>query len=143
MHLRPPEKQDVFRLIELFNQLGYPSDADALLARLESRMHADYCQLFVAEVEGTIAGVIVLNLIQPLHEPGKWGMISALVVDQALRSGGVGAALLEHAERHAKYVGCTHVELSSNESRTRAHQFYQRQGYAEVRKRFVKKFKAN
>ncbi|ABU77178.1 hypothetical protein ESA_01924 [Cronobacter sakazakii ATCC BAA-894] len=35
--------------------------------------------------------------------------------------------------------GCTQIELSSSESRVRAHHFYDAQGYREVRKRFVKR----
>ncbi|HEX7688855.1 MAG TPA: GNAT family N-acetyltransferase [Burkholderiaceae bacterium] len=48
--------------------------------------------------------------------------------------------MLAAAEDRARAAGCSHVELSSNERRTRAHAFYEREGFAEVRRRFVKRF---
>lgn len=59
-------------------------------------------------------------------------------MDDAQRSGGIGAALLLAAEAFAREQGCAQLELSSNVARTRAHRFYERQGYREKRMRFVK-----
>ena len=97
---------------------------------------------FVIKDEANVIGVLVLNFIEPLHESCRWAVISALVVDESIRGAGAGAALLEHAENEAIRSGCAHIELSSSESRTRAHQFYLRHGFIEIRKRFVKKYVA-
>jgi GNAT superfamily N-acetyltransferase len=138
--IRSAESRDSEKLVELFQQLGYANDVSTLAERLQTRFVGVEDQVFVAEAEDKILGALVVNYIRPLHEKGIWAMISALVVDQSIRSKGVGAALLEHTERHAIEIGCTHIELSSSESRTRAHEFYVRHGFAEVRKRFVRRY---
>ena len=140
LHLRIAESHDAGRIAELFLQLGYANTGTELKERLAERFADSADRICVAEQGGRVEGVIVLNYILPFHAEGKWAMISALVVDQALRSSGVGAALLAHAEAHALAAGCSRVELSSNESRTRAHAFYLKRGFAEVRKRFVKRY---
>ena len=75
----------------------------------------------------------------PLHENGAWGVISALVVDELYRGAKIGERLLLEAEHFAESRGCTQIELSSSERREQAHKFYQKNGYQEVRKRFVKR----
>ena len=138
MLVRAATQEDAAAVAGLLGQLGYPSSAGEVAARLAARGGAAVLA-FVAEADGRLAGVIVLNLIEPLHVEGRWAIVSALVVDEARRGTGVGAVLLAEAERFARAQGCTQVELSSNESRTRAHAFYRQQGFEEVRKRFVKK----
>ena len=132
---------DAEALAALFGQLGYPACADEVRVRLAARSGPcahNFARTLVAEHAGVVAGVIVLNLIEPVHVPGRWAMVSALVVDAALRGAGVGARLLDEAEQYARGQGCSRIELSSSEGRTGAHLFYERQGYGEVRKRFVK-----
>jgi GNAT superfamily N-acetyltransferase len=45
---------------------------------------------------------------------------------------------LSAAEQFAMQHGCSQIELSSSIARTRAHMFYERNGYEEKRMRFVK-----
>jgi|SRR5476649_1473766 len=94
--------------------------------------------VLVVEVEEKVCGVVVINLIYPIHETGAWCVTSALAIDEIYRGGGIGHKLFSEAERIAIDIGCTQTELSSNESRTKTHNFYQNNGYREVRKRFVK-----
>ncbi|WP_105590447.1 GNAT family N-acetyltransferase [Cronobacter sakazakii] len=138
MIIRHATIDDVPALCRLFEQLGYTialRDVIAMLAHSE----AIGSRVLVAETAGKPCGAIVLHVIQPLHETGKWGLISALIVDETLRGAGTGARLLEAAHDEARAQGCTQIELSSSESRVRAHHFYDAQGYREVRKRFVKR----
>ncbi|WP_256922703.1 GNAT family N-acetyltransferase, partial [Klebsiella pneumoniae] len=74
----------------------------------------------------------------PVHENRLWALISALVIEESSRGSGIGQQLLHAAERLARDKQCAHIELSSSEKRIRAHQFYENNGYKEVRKRFVK-----
>lgn len=135
--VRAARPGDAPALAALFGQLGYPSTTDAVRSRLAAA-GADRAQILVAEAQGRAVGVIVVSLVAPLHVAGPWALVSALVTDEAARGSGVGAALLEEAERFARERGCIRMELSSSEYRTRAHVFYLRHGFAEMRKRFVK-----
>ena len=138
MTIREAASADVERIAALFGQLGYPNDAAQLARRLAAVPAGDTMRVLVAQEGDTVAGVAVVHVMAPLHVPDRWALLSALVVDDAQRSGGIGAALLQAAEAFAREHGCAQLELSSNVARTRAHRFYERQGYREKRMRFVK-----
>lgn len=137
--IRPAHLDDAAALSELFGQLGYPSSEQELRARLETRCGAGHAVSLVAELDGLVAGVVTLHLLEPLHVPARWALVSSLVVRDGLRARGIGAALMAAAEGLAWDAGCSLVELSSSERRTGAHAFYAHQGFEEVRKRFVKR----
>lgn len=80
----------------------------------------------------------MVNFITPIHENGLWALISALVIAESSRGAGIGRKLLIASEQIALDKGCSQIELSSSERRTRAHKFYENNGYKEVRKRLVK-----
>ncbi|MFC5460824.1 GNAT family N-acetyltransferase [Massilia niabensis] len=135
--IRLARPEDAAAVAALFRQLGYPSTADEVRERLLEH-GGDTVRALVAEHEGKVAGIIVVNLIAPLHVADRWALVSALATNEAIRGAGIGAALLGEAERFAREQGCSRIELSSSESRTRAHAFYVQNGFGEVRKRFVK-----
>jgi len=138
MTIREAGPGDLERIAALFGQLGYPNDAGQLARRLAAVPAGDTIRVLVAQEGDTVAGVAVVHVMAPLHVRDRWALLSALVVDDGQRSGGIGAALLEGAEAFAREHGCAQLELSSNVARTRAHRFYERQGYREKRMRFVK-----
>ncbi|WP_336854751.1 GNAT family N-acetyltransferase [Pseudescherichia vulneris] len=135
--IRTAEAEDAPALACLFLQLGYATDVQTLRTQIQDGDNHRY--ILVAESAGRISGVIVVSIIMPLHENGAWGVISALVVDELYRGAKIGKRLLLEAEHFAESRGCTQIELSSSERREQAHKFYQKNGYQEVRKRFVKK----
>jgi GNAT superfamily N-acetyltransferase len=59
--------------------------------------------------------------------------ISGLVVDQSMRSCGIGKVLLDSAEQWARSIGCDAISVRSNVKRDRAHRFYERSGYEHVK----------
>ena len=130
--IRAAESKDIPSLKTLFLQLGYQTET----AILEQRITAPQSMMsaLVAETENAVCGVIVINFILPVHENRLWALISALVIEESSRGSGIGQQLLHAAERLAR----AQIELSSSEKRIRAHQFYENNGYKEVRKRFVK-----
>ncbi len=126
-------------MAHLFTQLGYAAEADELLPRLLGHDVATRVLLAEqAEQAERVVGVLVWHWLQPLHVAPAWGLISALVVDDGARGGGIGAALLCEAERQAREAGCSQLELSSSIKREDAHRFYLAQAYQERPKRFVK-----
>lgn len=75
-----------------------------------------------------VVGVAVFRCFQNTHVGHKF-YIDDLVTDQALRSSGVGHALLVFLEKLARSRGCKALELDSGTQRTRAHKFYFREGF--------------
>ena len=139
MEIRTALDLDASRIAALFVQLGYAAAPDELEKRLPHLLRHLDTEVLVAVEHDVVQAVLVMNMIHPLHVAQPWAVISALVVDEALRSQGAGAALIGAAEQAAAKRGCAHVELSCSERRVRAHAFYEATGYAEVRKRFLKK----
>ena len=62
-----------------------------------------------------------------------------VVVDQKIRSKGIGKKLVAWVEKEAKRVGCTQVGLDSYTISQSAHRFYFREGYSILGYHFVKK----
>lgn len=56
--------------------------------------------------------------------------IIQLLVSEDQRSSGIGAALVRHVEDAAREAGMQAVRLDSQVHRSRAHVFYERQGYS-------------
>ena len=138
MEIRQAQRTDCARLRELIAQLGYDAAQDLLERRLEEYDATEQDRVLVGVEEGHILGLIVLNIVVPFHEDGKWGRISALVVADGARGRGLGRALLEAADAFFISRGCRHVEVTSGARRHDAHRFYVSNGYQDTPKRFVK-----
>lgn len=138
MNIRKAATDDLERIVELLAQLGYANEVEQVDRYLHELRQSSSGEVFVAQDGGNVVGVAVVHAIKPLHVQGTWGLLSALVVDDERRSSGVGASLLIAAEAFALQHGCSQLELSSSSARTRAHLFYERNGYQEKRLRFVK-----
>lgn len=130
---------DVPAMSVLFCQLGYETAEGVLRSRAAVGVSDPATKVLVAEDCDRIVGVLVMHVLAPWHEAAGWAVVSALVVDELARGNGAGALLLSEAETFARSIGCSHIELSSGEARVRAHAFYERAGFSEVRKRFVKR----
>lgn len=86
--------------------------------------------LFVArEGDGPILGSLTLALFRIPTGLRAW--IEDVVVDEAARGKGVGAALNAAALEHARSVGARTVDLTSRPSRDAANRLYQRLGFVE------------
>lgn len=87
--------------------------------------------LFIAVAADRIVGTYQLTVLPGIAERGRTrGKIESVHVDPALRSTGIGAAMMRHAIATARDKGIGLVELSSNKSRSDAHRFYERLGFA-------------
>jgi ribosomal protein S18 acetylase RimI-like enzyme len=85
-------------------------------------------RIIVAEEAGSIAGVLHV-FERPALDKGGEAVIQALVVDETLRSRGVGEALMREAEAWASGRGLGATSLYTHVSRDRARAFYERIGY--------------
>jgi ribosomal protein S18 acetylase RimI-like enzyme len=85
--------------------------------------------LFVARVEGKIAGALTLATFRIPTGVRAW--IEDVVVDSEARGHGVGEALNMAAIEEAKNRGAITVELTSRPSREAANRLYQRIGFIE------------
>lgn len=127
--VRPPEPSDFERMAELAGQLGYPSTAHQVRQRLETMRDPNQYAAYVAVLpDGQIAGWIGIYVFRGV-EVEPFVEISGLVVDERVRSRGIGKALLEAAEGWARAHGFDGLAVRSNVTRERAHAFYKRNGF--------------
>jgi len=134
--IRDAGAEDAPAIKALIAELGYDVGVADLLPRL-GQLAASGQHVIVAERDGVI-GVLTTSIMRVLHRPRPVGRVSMMVVTEAARGGGVGAALVAEAEARLKAAGCGLVEVTSNAKRLRAHAFYERLGYERTSIRLAK-----
>ncbi len=97
--------------------------------------------VFVAVIADQVVGVLHLRMEFQLHHCRKIAEIMELVVDINCRSMGIGKQLLTAAEAEAREHHCQQIEVTSNQKRVLAHQFYQREGMEKTHCKLTKTFK--
>ncbi len=137
--VRAAREGDVEAITRLMEQLGYPSTAEQVRARLErSAGEADYHAL-VAEADGAVVGFVGLVRGWSWTSDDRWARVMSLVVDAGVRGRGVGAALMRGAEAWAREQGADSIHLTTATYREDAHHFYERLGYEATGVRFVRR----
>lgn len=134
--VRRARATDVPAVVALLGQLGYAPEARWVRASVCTGGPDDRC--LVAEAAGRVVGLAHLHRVPFLTESAYRARLTALVVDEPARSQGVGALLLAAAERTARDMGATALELSTSNRRRRAHRFYERHGYAQPSRHYRK-----
>ena len=134
VQIRRATEADLGPMAKLTTQLGYPVDPETLGGRLGDirTRTADEVLVAVDDNDGPIAWVHVALLAT--LEASDLAAINGLVVDEAHRSSGVGALLVEAAERWARDHGAAAIVVRSRSTRVRAHRFYELLGYVEVKR---------
>lgn len=137
VRIRPAAAGDGAALEVLVRQLGYDEKATDILARLAAMEQRGLIAL-VAELDGRVVGCLATSIMPVLHRPKPVGRISMMVVEEGLRSQGIGERLVRTAEAWLKEQGCGLIEVTSNMKRTDAHRFYQRLGFEPTSFRFAR-----
>jgi len=131
-------ESDAARIAVLLAELDYESDETSTRSRIARLAATASDAVFVACIDGEVLGVASVHLLPMFHTGGHIARLTALVVSQKVRRSGIGAALLQAAERFALAHNCERMELTSGEHRTGAHAFYETRGYERTSQRFVK-----
>ncbi|MGW4154588.1 N-acetyltransferase family protein [Micromonospora chersina] len=139
MQIRHVSQRDAVALLDLLGELGYPTGAVSLAARLE-RIEEDpsYSAWTVETDDGRLLGLAGGHLMRPLEEDTCVAQLIILVVSQAAKRTGVGRSLVEAFERWAIQAGAGRVVVTSGAQRSDAHEFYRHLGFKETGKRFGK-----
>ncbi|SEQ66050.1 Acetyltransferase (GNAT) domain-containing protein [Amphritea atlantica] len=116
------EPSDLESLVALMKQLGYEHTMDSLAANVR-RVKTREGEVFVAEVNGKVVGVISAIMDVRLAEGVSGEIVSLVVSDQAR---GLGLVLM--AEAWLKQY-TSNIRVRANVLRTEAHDFYEKQGY--------------
>lgn len=131
---------DAEKLTGLVEELGYPSSAAEVRARLARLLAEPDQAVFVVEqqaaaqvAEGELLGWIhVQEVLSLAGDPA--GLVTGLVVARDARRRGLGRGLMDAAEGWARARGLASMRLRSRARRVESHAFYRRLGYALVKK---------
>lgn len=139
MSIRKAALEDWEGISRLLTQLEYPGTASFMRAKLERMLNDSAETLLVWAESPNILGFLSLHFIPQIALKGDFARISYFAVDDEARSKGIGRRLEETATRLAKENGCALMEVHCHTRRTRAHEFYARQGWIESPKYLIKK----
>jgi ribosomal protein S18 acetylase RimI-like enzyme len=118
---------DVARLLPQLSSSSPAPTAEELEAIVSNQLSC----LFLARLGGELVGgaVGMLTLACYRVPTGLHAVIEDVVVDEAARGAGAGAALVEAALTEARRLGSKHVDLTSRPSREAANRLYLRMGF--------------
>jgi ribosomal protein S18 acetylase RimI-like enzyme len=85
--------------------------------------------IFVAEIDGAVAGFIHVRSLEDYYRRRKHGHVADLVVAQTHEGQGIATALLAKAEEWARAQGYDWMTLNVFEQNVRAERLYQKLGY--------------
>jgi GNAT superfamily N-acetyltransferase len=87
--------------------------------------------LAVAERDGAVVGTLQLTISPGLSRRGAArAQVEGVRVRADERGSGLGTQLIEWAVEEARRQGCALIQLTSDASRSGAHRFYERLGFA-------------
>lgn len=121
-------------VLRLYRQLQ-PEDP-VLLDRSDAAVFAQILgsaglHLFVLEVDGTIVATTYLNVIPNLtRSASPYAVIENVVVDEALRSTGLGKQIMAGTLQAAWDAGCYKAMLQMGSRRPATHAFYRACGFS-------------
>jgi ribosomal protein S18 acetylase RimI-like enzyme len=135
--VRPANLKDSDAIQALMSQLGYPLSEEVSRKQTTACLNESNGLLLVAEYRRAVLGAIYGVIAPSIERRGYFGIIWALVVDEAWRGRGLGEQLCAAAEEEFARRNVEVVYLTSGFPRTRAHEFYRKIGYRETGLRFA------
>ena len=138
LKIRDGKLSDAADLAALMCELGYETTGAEMESRLISILKDLRYKTLVALNDDKICGMIgTVSASNYLHND-LTGRIIALVVSRESRRRGIGARLIAEAEKNLIQRGITRVTVTARFEREKAHQFYEKLGYARTGFRFAK-----
>ncbi len=124
--------EDAAEVAELSVQLGYPATEAEVRERIEAMPRRVDHFARVACLEGRVVGWIEAEVARHLQE-APHALITGLVVREGARSLGVGNRLCLEAEAWSRRAGLPAIRATSRMTRERAHRFYLREGFVQIK----------
>ena len=136
--MRAAELGDASDVARLLGELGYPCSRDEAAERIAVVRHDPRQHLLLAEIDGDTCGLVSLYTLYSVVHGGELARITGLVVRRRASGQGIGRRLLREVELISRRNGVSRIEVTSNASRSGAHDFYRQCGYGDSSLRFIK-----
>ncbi|MFI6933597.1 GNAT family N-acetyltransferase [Streptomyces sp. NPDC050287] len=136
LEIRPATAEDVPEIVAMLadDPLGAqresPDDLAPYLAALERLTSDPHQHLVVAVRQDRVVGTLQLTVIPGLSRRGSTrSIVEGVRIHADERGSGLGTRLIEWAVEESRRQGCGLVQLTSDNTRTDAHRFYERLGF--------------
>ena len=136
--IRDAQDGDNGVIAHLLGELGYTDYPDLASRKINILSEKTNDRVLIATINSEVVGFASLHIFPLLHKEGNVCTVTSIVVGKKWRGKGIGQRLIESCETIAWSKGCKWVEVTSGEPRMDAQSFYQKIGYNEVSRRFVK-----
>lgn len=139
MNIRSAKSEDTSKIAAISHEFGYEPTEDEVAASLRDLLPRPDHVVLVAENDGVVIAWGHARINRHI-EIAQHAELVSLVVTRASRSLGIGAAIVRAVEQWAREQGERSLRVRSSVVRERAHKFYLREGYTEIKqqKTFVK-----
>jgi len=138
--IREATPADAEALARLCTQLGYPSPAHAMPARLARLVSDPHARCVVATTGDGVAGLATMHVRHTLNHETPIAQLTLLVVDEAQRNRGIGRVLVAAAEEWARSCGAKRFVVTTALRRADAHAFYEKLDFKHTGRRYGKDF---
>lgn len=140
MIVREADPRDADRVLQLMADLTRPAvtedpgpQRDVFLAHLG---HGD-CRIYVAELDGRVAGAVSLWIQPRLNWTTPQGWIPDLIVHEDFRRQGAARGLLDACVEECRRRGCHVLTLESAHYRAEAHRLYESFGFVHHARAYI------
>lgn len=124
--LEPKYLEDVRYICE--TSLGYPANIETIEKRFNNISRDINQKIWVLIQDNKAVGLIHIAPVETLLIDNTY-TIMALAVHPKCQGNGYGAQLIEYAENYIHSLGIDTIQLRSGIGRTKAHEFYEKQGF--------------
>ena len=138
--VREANEYDICCIQKLLEALAQDGNVHVLEEQINFFRNSDNNFLFVAEISGSVAGTVQLNICpDAMYKTQPYALVENIIVEQTSEKQGVGKALLSKVEEICIINNCSKIMLLSSSLRTEAHNFFEQLGYSgSTKKGFVK-----
>ena len=120
--------EEIAACFPVMSQLRPHLDAEDFVRRVSAMLNEGY-ELAYLSTAGRVCCVAGFRVFDTLAH-GRSLYVDDLVTDDATRSGGHGAVMIDWLKRTARRRDCANLHLDSGVRRAAAHRFYFRHGFA-------------
>ncbi len=146
--IRRAKTSDANRLSNLLYQLGYETHAQKIATLLSalslsgpslSGSSNSTDDVFVGVEQGVVVAFISLIYFDYFPSAEKVCRITALVVDENIRSSGIGTKLVEYAKLEAVTKECEVLEVTTSLKRKKTQEYYEGIGFQKTSYKYIQR----
>ena len=132
--VRKAALNDLDAMVELMVQLlalegDYAIDEARLRKGISMIIESDMSDFFVAEADGTVAGMCCLHRFISTVQGSFAGVIEDVVVSDSFKGMGIGSMMMNHMQKYAGQNGMTRLQLQVVKDNEPARSLYEKHGW--------------